>query len=288
MLGYMTLDQMVDQVGRMVGDTSSARRTKIKDWINTAYDTCCRRFRWPQIFRGSEDTLTLTANSRWLYIPNKYAERIFFLFPHDLDAPAPGINIEALFYIYTSAFDSTGPVQNYAEAGEVTTQVAFSTTAEKLDLVSSSVSDTAVVCYIRGLDSSGTDEISESVTLSGAVGVSSANTYSDLVQVTCDGTNVGVIAVTGNTSTTTYLTIAPGERTARYIRLRLAYVPTTADTYSYYYKKRVARLIDDNQVPEIPVSHAIVEYATASQFAQERKWGGAGQYHHALGEQRLL
>jgi len=49
MSGYTTFDSMIDEVGRIVGDTSTGRRVPIKDALRRHYDTIAAAVEWPQL-----------------------------------------------------------------------------------------------------------------------------------------------------------------------------------------------------------------------------------------------
>lgn len=296
MIDYRTLEEMRDEVGRMIGDvlssgsvSSTSRRGLLIDGaINRAYEKCSKRYRWPQLLRGSEATATVTSGNRYLYLTDKYIETLYFIFPGQLETLAPVQTIRMFFDRYGSGFDSSGVIQDYADAGEFGIKAAFSSTAEVVTLVSDSASDTSVDCLVRGVNSGGTDEVQETVTVTGTTPVASSTTFSDVISVSTDGTQAGVITLAGNTSGTTYATVAPNERTARYKRLRLGSIPSTAETFTYYWKKKVAKLANDDQVPEIPVSRVIIEMAVADQFAEQRKWQAAASYHRSMAEEALI
>ena len=55
-----------------------------------------------------------------------------------------------------------------------------------------------------------------------------------------------------------------------------------------YYKRRLIRLENDDQVPEIPISHYLVEKTIATQYAQQRRWASAAVYHEQRAEGLLV
>ena len=180
MLDYLTLEQMRDQAGRMIGDTSSSRDTKIDEWLNTSYDSCAKRHRWPQLIRASEGLISATSGNKYLYL-DKYVGQLFFIFPSSHEGVAPAQMVENFFRRYGSTWDTSGPIESYAAMTEVGRKADFSSTAEKITVVSDNASDTNVDVMIRGMSSGGTDEIHETINTNGTTGVETTATYSDLL-----------------------------------------------------------------------------------------------------------
>jgi hypothetical protein len=287
MLGYLTFENMRQQVGRMIGDTvTSNRQTIINDWLNTNYDNVARAHRWPSLTRASESELSFTAGERFLYLPQDLQE-MYFLYPKDRPELPNAETPSSLFHRTALQQDSSGVVRSFAPAGEYGRKADFHTDAE-LITVSPDASETAasVDHRIEGLDSAGVP-YGETVNTATNVSANTSATFTEIFSISTNGLQTLKVTYSGATSTNEYAVIPADEQTARYKRIRLYQLPDTADTYTLYYKKRVKRLIDDDQIPEIPVSHVIMHMTVADQFRQQRRWQVAAVSHEQKAQQAL-
>lgn len=288
-ISYRTLANMRTQVGEFVGDTTARRGGIIDDWLNTHYNDIATQYRWPQLMRGLETTLSFVSGDKYLFLPKDVAELYFIIRGAPIEE-APHQTIELFFRRQLETVDSAGRFITFSDAGEVGRR-ANVLTAEKFTIqnVGAGVSDTVSVLIHGKVTISGSEqaEVLEEVSLTGTTAANTTNTYADLLQVSVPGTQTGLITVTGQTSTTLYATIEPGEETSRYKLLRLGYVPDTNETFTIYFKRQVRRLTAENQTPELPISHPLIEFAIASQFMLERKWQGAGSEHLQIAQRML-
>lgn len=275
MSDYLTFGEMKDQVAREIQDASSTRRpTIVGDALNRVYQEAARRFRWPSLSRAREKAVTAVADESFLYLDKDVAQ-LYFLRNGDLGTEVIHQAIESFFRRQGLELDNGGTIWTYSDAGE-SGKKADIDSAEALTISSSSASaDNGKAVLVHGIVSG--DELFESVTLPGAGGINTSNSFSEIYAVSIDGSQSGVITVTGNTSGTEYATIAPGERTAKYRKIRLGMTPSSGTTITYYYKKRTPLLARDDQVPEIPASSALVELAAARQMTQTRNLPAAQQ-----------
>lgn len=274
MIGYMTLAEMRDAIGRQVGDTTAYRNTRIDEWINLHYEEIAKRHLWPELVRSAEAGISLTSGERFIYLPKEVAQLLFFYQRTD-DNVLNYQDVRDLFRRAGTTAESSGQVSDYSFAGLEGKKTGWHTAAEKLELVSDSTSDTAVTAVVHGMLADD-NEFDEEVALNGTTGVLTTKDYADLLSVSCDG-HVGIVTVTGNTSAKEYAEIAPDEVTARYKKYRLLWIPSSADSITYYFKKHVRRLTRDNQTPEFPCSHWIVQRGVYQQLLQQRKGGALSQ-----------
>lgn len=281
---YRTRLQMEQVVQRHNQDSGSTRSLKIRDNLNHAYEMFARRARWPSLIEAKETGFSSTASKRFLYLPKDVWE-LYVVLPEVLGGIAPALVVETFFRGMLER-DTIGPMVAYSDAGEVWRKVEFSTTPEKVVVDPSSASGENYSVFVEGIV--GTDDrVSETLTITNSVSSTSANTYTDLISVSSNGSHTSYFSVVGATSVTTYATVSPEERTSRYKRLRLNYVPDTAETLGIYYKRRIMSLNNDNQVPEIPVCSAMEQYAIAMQYSEQRKWAEAFAAHMAMAEKEF-
>lgn len=283
MLEYATLGQLSDQVGRQIQDTSAEKAVAIKENLNMHYGQLARGQRWAELLRVSEERVSLTSGQKYLYLP-KEVEQVYLLFPQGGMPPLVGMTLTQMIEQFSSVYATSGITVNFAEAGEVGYRTDFYTTGETLKIThsGSGTIEAVVRGSVGGAEgvSTGT-EITEIVSVvQGATGGTTTNTFTDLgavsVQELADG---DLVTVVGVTSGYTYAQIAAGERTARYKRIRLMQPPNTATTVVMVWKKRVARLREDNQAVEIPVGTVLIDLCVATMLSNQREYNGANMHY---------
>lgn len=289
MLEYATLAEIADQVALQIQDSSATKRAQIISEISRRYGIRAREHRWKELLRISEEKFSTTAGQSYLFLP-KEVEQLYLLFPQNGLPPLQGAQIEDLIANNSSVYRTSGLAIAWAEAGEVGYRATFSTSGEQLQL-SHSGSGT-IECVVRGHVSGAEgvaagNEVTEVVSVVQGAGTTSSNTYTDLGAVSCEDLADGdIVSVVGVTSGTTYAQIAAGERTARYKRIRLMPPTATTDTVTMVWKKRVARLREENQACEIPIGQVLVDDVVAGMLAFKREYAGA-QLHYQRAERDL-
>lgn len=280
---YRTFADMITYVGEVVGNEGDTKKSLIKSGINTWYDHIVNRFRWPALMLPNDDGVTISSGGDLLYLA-KYVERVYFFHFDKSHRTVPLLDMQGFYSRFPVTHSTNGVVQDVGDAGESGRMRDFHTSAETITVVSSSAADTGKV-MVHG--QVGNDIIGERVTLTGTSSVATTNSFTDLHRVTTDGDQVGVVTFSGTTSGNTYATVAPGESTAVYRTLRLHFVPDDTDTLRFYGKRMVNQLVNDEDVPQIPVSGVLQEYGCMHMFAHQRKWQEAAQHHRVNAEQML-
>lgn len=281
MLEYPTLKVMRDQVARQIGDNSSDRQTKIDEWINTHYAQLARKHLWPQLMRTTESGLTVSSGAESVYLP-KEIETLFFVMP-DNQSQATAQALEVLLRNAGPTISNPGTIYHYAESGEFGRRCDFSATPEKLTLTTSGSGSVSAVVHgsvTAASPSVSEQEIREEVTISPSVGVTTTNTFTDVFGIGVATLSSGVtVSIAGTSSGTVYATIGEGENTARYRRIRIMQPVGAANSVTLIWKKRVFRLISDNQAIEIPVGQALVDATIATMMVNQREYNAAAVYH---------
>lgn len=155
-----------------------------------------------------------------------------------------------LFYKWIPDPTATGNPKYYRlwEEYGVETQIS---SAETVNVVSSSTSDgSSVTLTVIGTDANGY-EIVETYTLNGTTTVSGAKSFTTIRQVSKSSATTGNITVSGNTSATTFVTLLPEERSPRFKRVSLYNIPSSAITMYLEYYTRLRELVNDQDVPAI-------------------------------------
>lgn len=270
-MDYLPFKEIYTQIEQYVQDTGSYRQTRIQDSINREYENVANRYDWPQLKRYIQSGLSQVSGSAFLVMPKD------FKFLIALGQSTTGIQSDIsgwrrLISGTVGKLTTTGPFEEVAEVGEYA-QLTQIVAAEKLRFVSSSASDTTQSIRVRGLVSA--NEREETVALNGLTTVDSALTYDAGLSVLSIAGSTrdrqGVITVTGVTSGTTYLQIAPYEFTARHRAFRVYPQPTTAINVVVAYSKRIAWMLNDGDVPEIPVSQYLIKRVTGDIWTHMRK-----------------
>ena len=164
-------------------------------------------------------------------------------------SPFKIINIpDEIFYLWIPDPTDTGNPRWYRlwEEFGVETQVA---SAEKLNVVSDNAADTQTVSIV-GTDASGYSLI-ETYTLSGVASQSGSKNFRTIRQVSKSADTTGNITVVGNSSSTTFVTLLPEERSPRFKRMSFYPIPSSAITISIEYFTRLRELVNDQDVPAI-------------------------------------
>lgn len=140
---------------------------------------------------------------------------------------------------------------------------------------SSSASDNGTItCRVEGwLDSAKTILGHEDIAIntgSPTTYVAGTGTYYGITRFVKSADTVGYITLA--TSTPTVLaTIAPYERQSRYPVLYLGLIPNATISYKIAYKRRMHKMVDDNDYPFSDLDEFLTCYATGMAFTQEKE-----------------
>lgn len=282
MIEYATLGEIVDQVGLQIMDTSTDKKPAIRAEVNRRYSMVARGHRWKELLRISEEDFSFSVGQKYLYLP-KEVEQVYLIFPQNAMPPLEGRSLEQLIEQFSGEYDQNGLTIQFAEAGEVGYRTDFSTSGERLVITHTGTG--TIEAVVHGMVTAGeglvaSTEKVEIVSVLQSAGGTTTNTFTDLIAVSVQAlADDDIVSVVGNTSGTTYAVISAGERTARYKRIRLMQPPQTADAVTLIWKKRVARLSEDNQVVEIPVGSVLVDDVVATMLSQAKEYSGASLHY---------
>jgi hypothetical protein len=244
---------------------------KMKDWANERYERIYDSYPW----RASLDNLTLTLTASTLdYALNRDIGKIWAVYDQTNGWPIKETDVQSHIRFYAEDLDQTGNIQvgdprRYYHTGTYTVLAEIGDTAEKVKVASTSTLDiTPNVVHIVGLVSG--IELSEDITLTGTTVAQSSYTYdaSQKLRIsvgTSDETRksvVGVITVTGVTSSTVFAKVSPYEYAPEYKWIRVSPKPKadgTQPTWLFWYSKRLQLLKDDNDIPVIDCCSALVQ-----------------------------
>lgn len=158
---------------------------------------------------------------------------------------------------------------------------------------SSSSQDTSnPVCFIEGwLDVAQTILGSTSITINSAnptVFVVDPNntTFYGITRFTKSANTVGFISLENNNNVL-LATIAPVDRDSRYPVLYLGLIPQATYKYEVLYKRKVKRMVNDNDYPFAEIDDFLTTYAASYAYSQEKETAERAAQMLALSEKLL-
>lgn len=286
-MALITYREMQRRVGRRIQnlDTSTTNDNdilpKIKDWLNERYTRVINAKPWSDLTRTT--TLQIVLSQKEYSLPRNIGQ-IIKVFDKTNGRPINQIDIHRHIRNRAASLDQadniqTGDPTSFYEVGKYTCGAETGSTAEKVSVVSSSSSDSSPkVLHIKGLVSA--VEIEEDIVLTGTSSVDSSNTWdaSQKLQVsigTNDGTEpslVGVVTVTGKTSSNAISKISPFEIATEYRWIEVSPTPdsdATQPVWDIWYRREIDPLKDDNDIPFIDCCDALVYGAYADALRED-------------------
>lgn len=272
-----TLSELVNNsaiLAQRQGDTTYAQNFPI--WLNMAQMYAANKYDfWSEL--QSTYNFASVANQQTYYMPSDFDKptRIFDL-TNNLKPTM--ITREQYFdaNISTISNAQTGTPQ-YAMFYGINAINIVPSSAFTVQVKSSSSDDTTnPVCFIEGwLDSAQTIMGSTSITINSAsptTYVSDPNSVSfyGITRFTKSANTTGFISLANN-SGTLMSTIAPVDRESRYPVLYLGLIPAGVYNYQTLYKRKVKRMVNDNDYPFADMDEFLVNYAAAYAYSQEKE-----------------
>jgi hypothetical protein len=295
-LGVTTFSETVSEIGELVHDTSTARKTPIKQAINRAYDAIAARFDWPQLIfvdesgqRRLSGTAVSTFEDGEAEVPLPYnatdIRSLRLQYQDSTRAPIEVIPAQELYDKIGSKITTTGRPRKAAIIG--TTAQFKRLTADDTPVVSSEVSGNDGVASVRIEYTKANAVFAEPsvTTLTGnfSAGVAFPNAVLagyPIRSVTLPSGWKGAFFIkdsSANNITVIRSVQQPSNQANNEVRvasnmlLRLDRVPDTDYACTVIFMRRPRKLVDDNDVPEIPVSTYLVEKVAAEILRQQNK-----------------
>jgi len=148
------------------------------------------------------------------------------------------------------------------------------TTADTIDVVSSSTSDITQTVSVVGKDSNGAI-ISEEYSLNGTTSQSGTKTFAAdyPIRVSKSSATIGNVTVSENSGSTTLVVLTPEDRSPRFKIISLYPIPSSAISIYLEYYTRLRNLVNNADVPDIDEKWiwVIVEGATAKVYQYGNK-----------------
>ena len=264
-----TFTNLKTEIGKKIQKTDSTYLTKIGEWINRRYEDLWNKYLWTSII-VIDETVTATAGSSELYLPKDMGQIICLTQRVTNAIILPNSPLIFQKRYLDTITNQSDPVA-YVLAGESFIKKQLPS-ASTVTIESSSTAD--ITQKVRVWGKVGGEEVSELLTLTGTTAVTSSNTYSSISRISKDGTTTGYVTI--KYSTTTICVIAPDDNVSRYIKLLLYYVPSTNIVIYCTYKKRFRKLVNAEDIIEIPaVEPFVIRFVYSDCLREQRQFAKA-------------
>lgn len=272
---------IITRAGRKIQKTDTAYKTKLKDWANEWYRRLYERYFWNDLYR--EASVSVSAGANYVILP-KDVDLVLYISDLTNDILVRKVGVQGFQKRFLSRLDTQGVLYNYAHYGYSPLAIQLST-ADALEVLSSSASDTTQKVYVRGYDSNGLEQ-NISFTLAGATPVNTSsptfaafsisNPRSGISMVSKDGDTVGNITIREKTADTVLGYLGPLERTSRHKIIRLVDKPASALSVFVGYKEPLRKLVNDGDVPQFECEDLIVQGIYIEALKEQRQFQRAG------------
>lgn len=273
-----TLSELVTNssvLAQRQGDTTYAALFPI--WLNMGQMYASNKYDYWSELQAGFWSFSSTANQQAYYMPSDFDKpyRIYD-FTNNLKPTMITRENYSDANISTLSNAQTG-VPNYAMMYGINSIAYLPSGGFTIKVKSSSSSDnTNPICFIEGwLDSAQTILGSTSITISSADPTSyvidpNNVTFYGITRFTKSENTVGFISLSNN-SNVLLATIAPVDRDSRYPVLYLGLIPAATYTYEVLYKRKVKRMVNDNDYPFADIDDFLTTYAASYAYSQEKE-----------------
>lgn len=264
----MILGDLIAAVAAKSGFTDAASKAKIASWAKLRYEMLWNGALWKDTL--SLYTRTLAANTHTAILPWQ-VERVLAI-KHDATNLLPS-DQAFLFNTDPEIWDRAGPAMRFTRPAGIATQTMPATAGELLSLVSSNTADIGKKVSLYG-ELAGAQK-TEIVTLNGTSPVQSVNAY-DVAYTLAKGATTGTLTVTGVTSSTQLLQLAPTERARQYPRVRVHETPRQSTDLLILAKRRCNPLVDEADATVLTMlDNALLALTLADTLEWQRQYGKA-------------
>ena len=268
---------IITRAGRKVQKTDTAYKTKLKDWAGEWYEKIYNRYFWNDLFREIE--ISVSSGVNHVILPRQ-VNHILYVTDLSNDILVRKYGVQNFQKRFLDRMDQQGTVYHYAQYGysPVATQLS---TADAVEVLSSSASDTTQTVYIRGYDSNGLEQ-AISFALNGTTAVSTnsptfaafsiANPRSGLSMVSKDADTVGNITIREKTADTVLGYLSPLERTARHRIIRVVDNTSSSESFFIGFKEPLRKLVNDGDVTQFECEDLLVRGIYIESLKEQRQF----------------
>lgn len=262
-----TFAQMKTDVSLMIQKTDSNYATKIGNFINLKYQEWANNYPWTELL--DDDTATTVSGQEVLILPKKFDE-IMVLSQRTSNHVLVSMSESERQRRYLNTITTPGLEFGFSPVGE--SGVAIQPTVATVLKVSSSSASDGAANTVRVWGTVNGEDDNELFTLNGTTTVTGTKSFTSIQRVSKSANTVGVITITDTTGLITIATIGRFEDTPRYKRIKLVRVPQAADTIYITGFRRIRDLINDEDVPEIPIATCLKQGAYAYCLQEQRQF----------------
>lgn len=266
----LNFSELKSAVGALLERADSNMATKLGTFINDGYRYINMQRPWSQLLRHT--TFTSTAGLDYFITGNHVAEVI------DVSQRQTPIvlALQRYYALLSKNIDAmqltTGNASMASPMGEIGVAAALPADGT-ITVESSSALDVSQVVRVRGYDINLIPQ-TEEIALNGINPVTSTLTYTSKEafepRFAKSATTLGYITI--KASTTTLAVIAPEDKESRYKKWKVW--PAFQSSISMYctYKKRITKLVEDEDTPEIECDNALIMFAFARSMQEKRQF----------------
>lgn len=265
-MDYLSFGEIRARIGHFMQTTEDNRVVLLKEIINDAYQDAATRIAWPELQKIVRMVAQLASGASVFTVPSEV--RLLNGIWRATDGE------ELLWVQNTALMDRAAIIENtqglsagFAEVGSFAQKIVVAV-AEKL-LITFPAGGGSVT--IQGLVAG--DHVEETLATASTT-ITSANTYDaglSILQVSTDVTNfpsqtaprTGDIVVTGFTSALEYTRIDARQNTSRNRWFKVVPVSSRNEDLLVAYTAGVLPMVQDNDVPQIPISRYLIERGKA-------------------------
>lgn len=264
-IGVYTLGEIKTHVSKFVQDPSTTMLGLIDDWVNGEYQNLIQKSDWPQLRAIYTNGLSFVSGSPRFYCPRDVLTPLG-LHDNTNNRFISAVPLDIAVRWRPSTFDQAGDPLNWSAVEDSGMEQDFHSAAELLSIVSDNAADTSKTIRIAYKTSAGIRATATVMTdpSNGTTPVLTTFSALGIIRVSCTDSRAGTITVTGNTSSKVYTKLGALENAAVYKVLYISRVPSGANAAVLIYKRAPSKLVNDTDIPEIPVGHYLRVYARAN------------------------
>lgn len=268
----LNFSELQTAVAELMERSDNNMITRIQSFLNAGYRTLNDKRPWMSLLR--QQTFQSVANVDY-FITGQEVEQVIDLSQRETPLI---IALQRYFSILSKNFDAmnlnTGNPVQAAPMGEIGVLRALSADTA-IGISSSAITDVTQNVRIHGYSSTTKMPITEVLALNGQNFVTSVNTYSKdegfEPRFSKDSDTDGIITIVDNAGSATIAQLAPTEREARYKKWKVWPAFQSSQTIYMTYKKRIYKMVNAEDTPEIECDNALIQYAFASCLREKRQ-----------------
>lgn len=272
MYNFGEIVSRIQVLSQHVNDSDYA--TKIKTWANLGQDFAFNAYDfWSELQAIYEFSSANTVEK--IFLPTDF-DKPFRLYDYTNNNKLSWLTREAYVDANLSSVSAGSTGQPMFASLYGISAVAYENTSSfTVKVKSSSSSDNgSIVVRVEGwLDSAKTILGHEDITLSVSsptTYVAGANTYYGLTRIVKSSDTVGFVTIADSTGQV-LATISPYDSQSRYPVLYLGPIPNATISYKSMYKRRIHKMVDNNDYPFADLDDYLICYGTGFAFMEEKE-----------------